>query len=92
VEIWNLLVFNRALLDKWPWRYVHERKAWWRAAVDSKFGSSWGGCVLLSPLEHLGCGYERIFGGVRRNFHVRPDLSWEMAPRLDPGMISGVGM
>jgi hypothetical protein len=24
----NLRMFNRALLRKWLWRYVHEREAW----------------------------------------------------------------
>jgi hypothetical protein len=38
----NLLMFNRVLLEKWLWRYVHEREAWWRVMVDSKFGNSWG--------------------------------------------------
>jgi len=31
---------------------VYEREAWWRA-VDSKYGSSWGGGVLLSLLKRL---------------------------------------
>jgi hypothetical protein len=35
--------FNRALLGKWLWCYVHEREALWRVVVDSKYGSSWGG-------------------------------------------------
>jgi hypothetical protein len=24
-----MLLFNRALIEKWLWRYVHERDAWW---------------------------------------------------------------
>jgi len=38
-----LVMFNRALLGKWLWHYRIEREAWWRIAVDSKFGSFWGG-------------------------------------------------
>jgi hypothetical protein len=36
-------MFNRALLEKWLWRYVHEREAWWRIVVDAKFGNASGG-------------------------------------------------
>jgi hypothetical protein len=35
----NFLMFNRALLGKWLWRFGIERDAWWRVAVDSKFGN-----------------------------------------------------
>jgi hypothetical protein len=48
--------------------------------------------ILLSLLEHMGWGYERILGRVGENFRVTPDLRWEMASRLDSGMISGVEM
>jgi hypothetical protein len=51
--IWNLRTFNRALLGKWLWRYVHEREAWWRIVVDAKFGSVGGGwCSLASNRPH----------------------------------------
>jgi hypothetical protein len=34
-------VFNRALLGKWLWRYVHEREAWWKNVLDAKYGFEW---------------------------------------------------
>jgi hypothetical protein len=44
LRVQNLLLFNCALLGKWRWRFVHERDALWRIVVDTKYGSSWGGC------------------------------------------------
>ena len=35
----NLMVFNCTLLGKWLWCYRIEKDAWWRVAVDSKYGS-----------------------------------------------------
>jgi hypothetical protein len=52
----NLMVFNRALLGKWLWRYGLEREAWWRIAVDSKYGSLWGGWCSLEPAGAFGVG------------------------------------
>jgi len=49
-------VFNRALLGKWFWRHVHERKALWRVVVDSKYGSAWGGCVQMRSMGHMEWG------------------------------------
>jgi hypothetical protein len=50
----NLLVFNRALLGKWLWRYGIERDAWWRVVVDSKYGNFWGGQCSLESEKLLG--------------------------------------
>jgi hypothetical protein len=49
----NLRIFNKALLGKWLWRYVHEREAWWKSVVDAKYGSSWNGwCSSAHPRSH----------------------------------------
>ena len=48
------------------------------------------GGALVSQLERMGWGYGRIIGGVGGNFQVILYLRWEMAPRLDSGMIYGV--
>jgi hypothetical protein len=51
--IQNLKIFNRALLGKWLWRYVHEREAWWKLIVDAKYGCGWDGwCSLDPPWSH----------------------------------------
>jgi len=55
----NLLVFNRALLGKWMWRYGIERDAWWRIVVDSKYGSLWGGWCSLEPVGTFGVGLRK---------------------------------
>ena len=47
--IGNLMVFNRTLLGKWLWRYGIEREALRRVAVESKYGSLWGGWCSLEP-------------------------------------------
>jgi hypothetical protein len=52
----KLLMFNRALLGKWLWRFVIERDAWRRVAVDFKFSSLWGGWCSLEPVGAFGVG------------------------------------
>jgi hypothetical protein len=79
----SLLVFNCALLGG----YVHEREAWWRLWWISNLAVHGVGGVLMSLLGRMGWSYGRISGGVRRCFLVMPDLRWEMASRLDFGMI-----
>jgi len=49
----NLRFFNKALLGKWLWRYVHERESWWKSVVDAKYGSTRDGwCSLDPPRSH----------------------------------------
>jgi hypothetical protein len=51
--IWNLRIFNRALLEKWLWRYVHEGETWWKLIVDAKYGGVWDRwCSLDLPWSH----------------------------------------
>jgi hypothetical protein len=53
-------MFNRALLRKWLWHYVHEREAWWRVLVDSKFGSLWDGWCSNESLGSYGVALWKI--------------------------------
>jgi hypothetical protein len=52
----NLVVFNLALLGKWLWHFGMERDAWWRVAVDSKYGSLWGGWCSCEISGAFGVG------------------------------------
>jgi hypothetical protein len=52
----NLVLFNHALLGKWLWRFGMERDAWWRVAVDSKFGSLCGGWCSREIAGAFGVG------------------------------------
>jgi hypothetical protein len=52
----NLIVFNRALLGKWLWRYGVERDAWWRVVVEARYGSLWGGWCSLESRAAYGVG------------------------------------
>jgi hypothetical protein len=69
----NLVMFNRAMLGNWLWRYEIERDAWWRILVDSKFGSLWAGWCSLEPVGVFGVGlwmnirkwWDTLFGFAR---------------------------
>jgi hypothetical protein len=83
-------MFNRALLGKWLWRYGIERDAWWRVAVDSKFGSLWGGWCSHKPVGPFGVG--RILGKGGRFSLVLLDLRWGMGFGQDFDMTCGAGI
>jgi hypothetical protein len=83
-------MFNCTLLEKGLWHYVHEREAWWRVAVDSKFGNSYGGRCSNEPLGTYGVGlWKNIMRGWE-SFQVIQDLRWEMTPSLDSATIYGM--
>lgn len=42
--------------------------------VDYKYGSSWGGDVLLRLIGRMGWGYIKISGRVGKSFLVIPNL------------------
>ena len=39
----GLYKLNKALLDKWNWRFDNERNSLWRKTISRKFGERWGG-------------------------------------------------
>lgn len=43
LSIKNLLLFNKALLNKWVWRFLNEKQNLWVKVISSKFGDlQWG--------------------------------------------------
>jgi hypothetical protein len=60
-------MFNRALLRKWLWRYVHEREVWWRIVVYAKFGSVRGGLCSVDPPGLHGAGLSK---NIRRGWSL----------------------
>jgi hypothetical protein len=61
----NILKFNHALLGKWLWRYGLERETWWRAVVDSKYESSWGGWCSS---ELVGAYWVSLWKNIRKGW------------------------
>lgn len=47
---------NKALLSKWLWRFNHEKDAFWRKGVASKFGSTNFDRETKAPKGAAGCG------------------------------------
>jgi hypothetical protein len=65
--IWNLRIFNKALLGKWLWRYAHEREAWWKSIMDAKYGSSRAGWCSLDPPRSHGVG---LWKNIRKGWNL----------------------
>lgn len=52
LAMWNLKLFNVALLGKWLWRYSLKREAFWRRVIDGKYeslGGGWSTRVVNGP-------------------------------------------
>jgi hypothetical protein len=61
----NLVMFNKALMGKWLWRYVMERDAFWRKVVDVKYGSLRGGWCSKEVGGSYGFG---VWKSIRRGW------------------------
>jgi len=64
----KLVQFNRALLGKWLWRFGMDRDAWWRVAVESKYGSLWGGWCPREVAGAFGVGLWKFIRKGWENF------------------------
>jgi hypothetical protein len=72
----NMVMFNKALMGKWLWRYALERDALWRKVVDFKYGSMRGGCCSKEVGSSFGFG---VWKSIRRGCdafadHVRYEI------------------
>jgi hypothetical protein len=72
----NLVMFNKALMGKWLWRYAMERDAFWRKVVDVKYGSLRGGWCSKEVGGSYGFG---VWKSIRRGWdafaaHVRYEI------------------
>jgi hypothetical protein len=48
LEVSRRIFFYQSLLGNWLWRYDTEREVLWRAVVEAKYESLWGGwCWVL---------------------------------------------
>ena len=71
--IWNLRLFNRALIGKWQWHFASESGARWRKVVEAKYGSKKGGGTPETMLAHMGWVYRGILIGIGIDSHVIPN-------------------
>jgi hypothetical protein len=72
----NMVLFNKALMGKWLWRYALERDALWRKVVDFKYGSMRGGWCSKEVGGSFGFG---VWKSIRRGWdafatHVRYEI------------------
>ncbi|XVF13719.1 hypothetical protein REPUB_Repub08aG0231800 [Reevesia pubescens] len=59
----DLKLKNRALLNKWAWRYSKENESFWRSVIDSKYG---GDDSLILPFY----GHARNFSWLWKNISL----------------------
>jgi hypothetical protein len=75
------------------WRYGIEKEAWWRSAVDSKFGSLWGGWCSLKPPGAFGVGlWKNIMKGWEKFLGLSRIEVGDGGLGPNFGMICGVGI
>ncbi|RVW59508.1 hypothetical protein CK203_115574 [Vitis vinifera] len=67
LEVCSLLLFNKALLCKWCWRFASEGDSLWKKIIKGKFGEEEGGWRARVVRDSYGVG----IGGVVRSRYVR---------------------
>ena len=60
----NLILFNKALLGKWLWRFGAEESHLWKRVIAAKYDEEWGGWQSKPYRGSHGCGlWKGISGG-----------------------------
>jgi hypothetical protein len=55
----NLMLFNKALLGKWLWRFAQEENSLWRQVIVEKYGIQRGGWCSEETQAPYGVGLWR---------------------------------
>jgi hypothetical protein len=64
----KIVVFNKALLGKWMWRFGIEDSKLWRRVIATKYGINSGGWSTKNPRGSHGCGLWRSINSVWVDF------------------------
>lgn len=86
---------NRALLNKWLWRFGVEKNPLWRRLIAAKYGKDHLGWTCRQPEGTIGCGVWKSIskGGVsvkgKTSFSGGSNSRSIMEKMLDFGMIRG---
>ena len=71
----NLIVFNKALLGKWLWRFGVEDSHLWRKVIVAKYGMEWGGWRSKPCRGAHGCGLWKSISSGWEAFLERVEFS-----------------
>lgn len=80
----SILLFNKALLGKWLWRFEVERASFWREILGAKYGVMEGGWCSIKGRGSYGVSLWRYIQRGWSDF-------WERATFVEDGNIINFG-